>query len=163
MFWNKWYGFGAQVYVSLARQPEGLLLRQVKKSLPSTMGHKFVAFYISFKQRMIFSALWSYFKHVLCRLVVWSSQFWVQLQEISSSIRPLSCVLVQVHYTARFADGTVFDSSYKRARPLTMRIGVGKVWSCSHHQLINSMNSFIIIRWLFKLLIRVQFQPHGKS
>ncbi|KAJ7945369.1 Peptidylprolyl isomerase [Quillaja saponaria] len=35
--------------------------------------------------------------------------------------------LINVHYTARFADGTVFDSSYKRARPLTMRIGVGKV------------------------------------
>ncbi|XP_059432556.1 photosynthetic NDH subunit of lumenal location 4, chloroplastic [Corylus avellana] len=35
--------------------------------------------------------------------------------------------LIDVHYTARFADGTVFDSSYKRARPLTMRIGVGKV------------------------------------
>lgn len=33
----------------------------------------------------------------------------------------------QIHYTARFADGTVFDSSYKRGRPLTMRIGVGKV------------------------------------
>ncbi|KAJ0252427.1 Photosynthetic NDH subunit of lumenal location 4 [Hirschfeldia incana] len=36
-------------------------------------------------------------------------------------------VLVNVHYTARFADGTLFDSTYKRARPLTMRIGVGKV------------------------------------
>ncbi|KAF7834259.1 photosynthetic NDH subunit of lumenal location 4, chloroplastic [Senna tora] len=35
--------------------------------------------------------------------------------------------LINVHYTARFADGTVFDSSYKRARPLTMRLGVGKV------------------------------------
>ncbi|XP_061345305.1 photosynthetic NDH subunit of lumenal location 4, chloroplastic [Gastrolobium bilobum] len=35
--------------------------------------------------------------------------------------------LINVHYTARFADGTVFDSSYKRARPLTMRIGAGKV------------------------------------
>ncbi|KAF2293090.1 hypothetical protein GH714_036522 [Hevea brasiliensis] len=35
--------------------------------------------------------------------------------------------LVDVHYTARFADGIVFDSSYKRGRPLTMRIGVGKV------------------------------------
>ncbi|KAL0745112.1 hypothetical protein Bca101_100964 [Brassica carinata] len=33
---------------------------------------------------------------------------------------------VLVHYTARFADGTLFDSTYKRARPLTMRIGVGK-------------------------------------
>ncbi|KAL5992289.1 hypothetical protein ACLOJK_013205 [Asimina triloba] len=35
--------------------------------------------------------------------------------------------LINVHYTARFDDGTVFDSSYKRARPLTMRIGVGKL------------------------------------
>ncbi|KAM7517432.1 hypothetical protein LguiB_016394 [Lonicera macranthoides] len=35
--------------------------------------------------------------------------------------------LVNIHYTARFADGIVFDSSYKRGRPLTMRIGVGKV------------------------------------
>ncbi|KAK2988648.1 hypothetical protein RJ640_008988, partial [Escallonia rubra] len=35
--------------------------------------------------------------------------------------------LINIHYTARFADGLVFDSSYKRARPLTMRIGVGKV------------------------------------
>ncbi|XP_027077397.1 photosynthetic NDH subunit of lumenal location 4, chloroplastic isoform X1 [Coffea arabica] len=35
--------------------------------------------------------------------------------------------LINVHYTARFDDGIVFDSSYKRGRPLTMRIGVGKV------------------------------------
>ncbi|KAI3664948.1 hypothetical protein L6452_43562 [Arctium lappa] len=35
--------------------------------------------------------------------------------------------LINIHYTARFADGTVFDSSYKRGRPLTMRVGVGKV------------------------------------
>ncbi|KAF3970603.1 hypothetical protein ACB098_02G201700 [Castanea mollissima] len=35
--------------------------------------------------------------------------------------------LIDMHYTARFADGTVFDSSYKRGRPLTMRLGVGKV------------------------------------
>lgn len=35
--------------------------------------------------------------------------------------------LLNIHYTARFADGIVFDSSYKRSRPLTMRIGVGKV------------------------------------
>ncbi|MCL7029061.1 hypothetical protein MKW94_007915 [Papaver nudicaule] len=35
--------------------------------------------------------------------------------------------LINIHYTARFADGTVFDSSYKRGRYLTMRIGVGKV------------------------------------
>ncbi|XP_019462722.1 PREDICTED: photosynthetic NDH subunit of lumenal location 4, chloroplastic-like [Lupinus angustifolius] len=35
--------------------------------------------------------------------------------------------LINVHYTARFSDGIVFDSSYKRARPLTMRIGAGKL------------------------------------
>ncbi|XP_027364001.1 photosynthetic NDH subunit of lumenal location 4, chloroplastic [Abrus precatorius] len=35
--------------------------------------------------------------------------------------------LINVHYTARFGDERVFDSSYKRGRPLTMRIGVGKV------------------------------------
>ncbi|KAL2498779.1 Photosynthetic NDH subunit of lumenal location 4 [Abeliophyllum distichum] len=35
--------------------------------------------------------------------------------------------LINIHYTARFADGIVFDSSYKRARPLTMRLGMGKV------------------------------------
>ncbi|KAM7271895.1 hypothetical protein ACFE04_031109 [Oxalis oulophora] len=35
--------------------------------------------------------------------------------------------LINVHYTARFSDGTVFDSSYKRGRPLTMRTGVGKL------------------------------------
>ncbi|XP_051117923.1 photosynthetic NDH subunit of lumenal location 4, chloroplastic [Andrographis paniculata] len=35
--------------------------------------------------------------------------------------------LINVHYTARFADEIVFDSSYKRGRPVTMRLGVGKV------------------------------------
>ncbi|KAH6808184.1 FK506-binding protein 16-2 [Perilla frutescens var. frutescens] len=35
--------------------------------------------------------------------------------------------LINIHYTARFGDGVVFDSTYKRARPLTMRLGVGKV------------------------------------
>ena len=46
---------------------------------------------------------------------------------------------IQVHYTARFADGTVFDSSYKRGRPLTMRIGVGKVWNCPSYFTIYSI------------------------
>lgn len=35
--------------------------------------------------------------------------------------------LINIHYTARFTDDIVFDSSYKRARPLTMRLGMGKV------------------------------------
>ncbi|MCE3052465.1 Photosynthetic NDH subunit of lumenal location 4, chloroplastic [Datura stramonium] len=35
--------------------------------------------------------------------------------------------LVNIHYTARFADGIVFDSSYKRGSSPTMRLGMGKV------------------------------------
>jgi hypothetical protein len=34
---------------------------------------------------------------------------------------------VQAHYTGRLEDGTVFDSSYKRGRPLVFRVGVGEV------------------------------------
>ncbi|KMZ68300.1 Peptidyl-prolyl cis-trans isomerase [Zostera marina] len=44
-----------------------------------------------------------------------------------TGVEPPIGELINIHYTARFADGTVFDSSYKRGRPLTMRIGVGKV------------------------------------
>jgi len=36
-------------------------------------------------------------------------------------------VSVQAHYTGRLEDGTVFDSSYKRGRPLIFRVGVGEV------------------------------------
>ncbi|KAF3329247.1 peptidyl-prolyl cis-trans isomerase FKBP16-2 [Carex littledalei] len=46
---------------------------------------------------------------------------------IGTGIQPPRGELINIHYTARFADGIVFDSSYKRARPLTLRIGVGKV------------------------------------
>ncbi|XP_062178847.1 peptidyl-prolyl cis-trans isomerase FKBP13, chloroplastic-like [Phragmites australis] len=35
--------------------------------------------------------------------------------------------LIKAHYTGRLEDGTVFDSSYKRGKPLTFRIGVGEV------------------------------------
>lgn len=34
---------------------------------------------------------------------------------------------MQAHYTGRLEDGTVFDSSYKRGKPLTFRVGVGEV------------------------------------
>ncbi|XP_062010444.1 photosynthetic NDH subunit of lumenal location 4, chloroplastic isoform X2 [Rosa rugosa] len=46
---------------------------------------------------------------------------------VGSGIQAPRGELINIHYTARFGDGTVFDSSYKRGRPLTMRIGVGKV------------------------------------
>ncbi|XP_050378565.1 photosynthetic NDH subunit of lumenal location 4, chloroplastic isoform X2 [Argentina anserina] len=46
---------------------------------------------------------------------------------VGSGVQPPRGELINIHYTARFSDGTVFDSTYKRGRPLTMRIGVGKV------------------------------------
>ncbi|KAL6222982.1 hypothetical protein ACLB2K_006372 [Fragaria x ananassa] len=46
---------------------------------------------------------------------------------VGSGVQAPRGELINIHYTARFGDGTVFDSSYKRGRPLTMRIGVGKV------------------------------------
>ncbi|KAJ8647118.1 hypothetical protein MRB53_000141 [Persea americana] len=46
---------------------------------------------------------------------------------VGTGVEPPLGELINIHYTARFGDGTVFDSTYKRARPLTLRIGVGKV------------------------------------
>jgi peptidylprolyl isomerase len=38
--------------------------------------------------------------------------------------------LIKAHYTGRLEDGTVFDTSYKRGKPLTFRVGVGEVHTC---------------------------------
>ncbi|KAL6911501.1 hypothetical protein ACP4OV_000306 [Aristida adscensionis] len=46
---------------------------------------------------------------------------------VGTGVQPTRGELINVHYTARFPDGTLFDSSYKRGRPLTMRIGAGKI------------------------------------
>ncbi|KAH7652231.1 Peptidyl-prolyl cis-trans isomerase Fpr3/Fpr4-like protein [Dioscorea alata] len=35
--------------------------------------------------------------------------------------------LIKAHYVGRFENGTVFDSSYNRGKPLTFRVGVGEV------------------------------------
>jgi len=35
--------------------------------------------------------------------------------------------MVSVHYKGQLADGTVFDSSYKRNQPLDFQVGVGQV------------------------------------
>lgn len=35
--------------------------------------------------------------------------------------------LIKAHYTGRLTDGTVFDTSYKRGRPLVFRVGVNEV------------------------------------
>ena len=37
--------------------------------------------------------------------------------------------MVSVHYKGQLADGTVFDSSYKRSQPLDFQVGVGQVIS----------------------------------
>ncbi|HUH27472.1 FKBP-type peptidyl-prolyl cis-trans isomerase, partial [Gelidibacter sp.] len=37
--------------------------------------------------------------------------------------------MVSVHYKGQLADGTVFDSSYKRNQPLDFQVGVGQVIS----------------------------------
>ncbi|XP_066380613.1 photosynthetic NDH subunit of lumenal location 4, chloroplastic-like [Miscanthus floridulus] len=47
--------------------------------------------------------------------------------EVGTGVQPPRGELINVHYTARFPDGALFDSSYKRGRPLTMRIGAGKI------------------------------------
>lgn len=64
-----------------------------------------------------------------------------------------------MHYTARFADGTVFDSSYKRGRPLTMRLGVGKVYMMLSHILNYRYDSVLlsIIRVDMKLISYLNF------
>lgn len=51
------------------------------------------------------------------------------LKMISLSWSHVICVprCMQAHYTGRLEDGTVFDSSYKRGKPLTFRVGVGEV------------------------------------
>uniref|UniRef100_A0A0D9YYA6 peptidylprolyl isomerase n=1 Tax=Oryza glumipatula TaxID=40148 RepID=A0A0D9YYA6_9ORYZ len=47
--------------------------------------------------------------------------------EVGTGAQPPRGQLINVHYTARFTDGIVFDSTYKRGRPLTMRLGAGKI------------------------------------
>ncbi|WP_338356298.1 FKBP-type peptidyl-prolyl cis-trans isomerase, partial [Yeosuana marina] len=37
--------------------------------------------------------------------------------------------MVSVHYKGQLADGTVFDSSYKRNQPIDFQVGVGQVIS----------------------------------
>ena len=42
-----------------------------------------------------------------------------------NTVRPMQNV--SVHYTGQLADGTVFDSSYRRNQPLTFPLGAGRV------------------------------------
>jgi len=48
-------------------------------------------------------------------------------QENPEGTQPTSGQKVSVHYAGRLTDGTLFDSSYKRGRPLQFPVGVGRV------------------------------------
>ena len=47
--------------------------------------------------------------------------------EAGTGARAVAGRVVRVHYTGRFPDGRVFDSSYSRGEPIEFRLGAGKV------------------------------------
>lgn len=84
------------------------------------------------KIRSLFAFYFSLWGHTTASLVTqekkvlfWVSSYLSNFLELENGL--LSILFMQIHYTARFADGIVFDSSYKRGRALTMRLGMGKV------------------------------------
>ena len=52
------------------------------------------------------------------------------LKEGTSSRKPQAKEVVHCHYVGTLLDGTVFDSSVSRAKPLTFMIGIGSVIKC---------------------------------
>jgi len=55
-----------------------------------------------------------------------SGLYYVMTQE-GNGEKPEVGQMVQVHYTGKLLDGTVFDSSIERGQPITIPIGVGQV------------------------------------
>ena len=55
-----------------------------------------------------------------------SGLYYVRTQE-GNGEKPECGQMVQVHYTGRLLDGTLFDSSIERGEPITIPIGVGQV------------------------------------
>lgn len=49
------------------------------------------------------------------------------ITEQGDGASPQSGDMVEVHYTGRFTDGNIFDSSYDRENPLRFKTGVGQV------------------------------------
>lgn len=47
--------------------------------------------------------------------------------EVGTGIAASKGMLIKAHYSGRLENGSEFDSSYKRRKPLTFRVGVGEV------------------------------------
>ncbi len=56
-----------------------------------------------------------------------SSEMQIEEIEEGTGAQPVEGQIVQVHYTGRLADGTVFDSSVERGEPIEFVFGVGQV------------------------------------
>jgi len=54
-------------------------------------------------------------------------QFKVKPLNIGTGRKVPKGAMVKLHYTAKFPDGRVFDSSVKRGDPIEFKIGVGQV------------------------------------
>ena len=50
-----------------------------------------------------------------------------QILQTGSGAKAEKGKMVSVHYKGQLADGTVFDSSYKRNQPIDFNLGVGQV------------------------------------
>lgn len=55
------------------------------------------------------------------------SGLWYIIETEGTGARATKQRSVSVHYTGTLADGSAFDSSYKRGQPITFTLGIGKV------------------------------------
>ncbi len=55
------------------------------------------------------------------------SGLWYILETEGAGQKAAKQRTVSVHYTGTLADGSAFDSSYKRGQPITFTLGIGKV------------------------------------
>ena len=60
-----------------------------------------------------------------CKIIIIN----MNIQKLNEGTGPLvpQGSMVKVHYTGKFTDGRVFDSSVSRGKPLEFKIGVGQV------------------------------------
>ncbi|XP_031282691.1 peptidyl-prolyl cis-trans isomerase FKBP13, chloroplastic [Pistacia vera] len=62
-----------------------------------------------------------------CELTVAPSGLAFCDKVVGSGPEPVKGQLIKAHYVGKLENGTVFDSSYNRGKPLTFRIGAGEV------------------------------------